>query len=95
MTSNERYVALAPAGTQVIKSDNGKQVEIFEMLVTADAQGTLTVADNNDVPKSYTFHVCAGLNEICDWGIVFNGGKDVTLTAGGANLTIIYRYNLK
>lgn len=72
--------------TQVhtIRKQAGKNIEISDIVATADAQGTLTFTDG---VKAHVLDVAPGETSRCP-GYIWDGAADVTITCGGANINL-------
>lgn len=75
---------LADTGTIKIWKQAGKNIEISDLTLSSDAQATLNLSDG---VKSFTIDIAPGTNHRCP-GYIFDGLNDVTLTAGGGNVSI-------
>lgn len=75
---------IAAAGVVTIRKLAGKNIEISDITVSADAQSTLTITDS---VKSYVLDVKAGDGHRCP-GYIFNGENNVTITGAGGNVSL-------
>jgi hypothetical protein len=88
----ELYKDLAAAGSLVIQHDNG-QVEIEDMLITCNTAGASVTLSDGITTK--TLYLNIGPNDFCEWVIIFQALKNITITAVGGNVSIFLKYNIK
>lgn len=92
---NEGYVALASTGTFVFSAGtDGSQIELDSLVITADVIGAYVTFTDGVGSNLRRIWLNAGINNL-HHALLFTPGKDVTLTAGGGNVTVFFRVNLK
>lgn len=75
---------LASGDVITIKKQAGKNIELSDMVLSADALGSLTFTDT---VKTFVLDVDPGTNRRCP-GYIFDGANDVTITGTDANISL-------